>query len=73
MKNQGMHLGLSIDGKPMSIWLTPEKADKAGKLMMENPEKYKGGKGLLQALLDAKKALKRDERKEAFALHLINN
>ena len=56
MKNEGLHLGLSIDGKPMSLWVTPEQANKAGKLIEENSEKYQGGKGMLQALLDAKKA-----------------
>ncbi len=58
MKDSRIHLALEVDGNPMGMWVSKEQMEKADELMEMTPEKYPDGKGFLQALLDATKALK---------------
>ena len=53
-----IHISVEIDGEPMGLSLTREEIAVVNKLLENNPEKYTGGNGLLQALLDATETLK---------------
>ena len=50
-----MHFLFPSEHGPMGIWLSQEDIAIVNKMQDENPGKYQGGEGVLQALIDSRK------------------
>lgn len=54
-RERRMHFLLPSEHGPMGVWLTQEEIAIVNKMQDENPGKYQGGEGVLQALIDSRK------------------